>query len=255
MDNQKQTEAAVENLEANSVPSETSETGEIVDLDGLGTSESEAALESLSQETVPPEEEFTLEDKLADQEGIIATLNREIVSLREQLESQQENYETIKSQSVRIAADFENFRRRTTKEKQELEQQIKGNTIRELFPVIDNFERARSQIKPNNDGEMAIHKSYQGVYKQLVDTLKKLGVSAMRAEGQPFDPIYHEAMVKEATDQYPEDTVIEQIVRGYLLGDQVLRHAMVKVAAPPEPSTSEKQGETEETGKDSSPEI
>jgi molecular chaperone GrpE len=81
---------------------------------------------------------------------------------------------------------------------------------------------------------MGIHKSYQGVYKTLVDSFKRLGVSAMRPEGLPFDPNYHEAMMREATNEYPEGTVLEQLVRGYLLNDQVLRHAMVKVAAPKE---------------------
>jgi molecular chaperone GrpE len=64
---------------------------------------------------------------------------------------------------MRIAADFENYRKRTSKEKEELESQVKGNTITELLPVVDNFERAQSQIKPQTEGEMAIHKSYQGV--------------------------------------------------------------------------------------------
>ena len=79
---------------------------------------------------------------------------------------------------------------------------------------------------------MAIHKSYQSVYKQLVDSLKRLGVSPMRPEGQEFDPNLHEAVLREPTDEHPEGTVLEELVRGYFLGERVLRHAMVKVAAP-----------------------
>jgi molecular chaperone GrpE len=111
---------------------------------------------------------------------------------------------------------------------------MRRNTILELLPVVDNFERARSHLKPQSDGEMTIHKSYQGVYKQLVDTLKRLGVSPMRPEGQEFDPNLHEAVMREPTDEHPEGTVLEELVRGYYLGDRVLRHAMVKVAAPKE---------------------
>jgi molecular chaperone GrpE len=81
---------------------------------------------------------------------------------------------------------------------------------------------------------MTIHKSYQGVYKQLVDCLKRLGVSPMRPEGEQFDPNLHEAVMREPTDEHPEGTVLEELVRGYYLGDRVLRHAMVKVAAPKE---------------------
>jgi molecular chaperone GrpE len=255
IDNQKQAEASVESLETNSASSDTSTQEEIIDVEGVDTSESNVATETVVKETASPEEGLTLEDKSAEQEETIPTLKKEIVSLKEQLEGQVGNVEALKSQSMRIAADFENFRRRTLREKQEIEQQIKGNIIKELFPVIDNFERARSQIKPNNDGEMAIHKSYQGVYKQLVETLKKLGVSAMRPEGEPFDPNFHEAMLKEPTDQYPEDVVMEQIVRGYLLGEQVLRHAMVKVAAPPESLESEHVEGEEHNGDQLSPEI
>jgi len=158
---------------------------------------------------------------------LVADLERQVAGLKAQLEERT-------SQSMRIAADFENYRKRTSKEKEDLESQIKGNTIIDLLPVVDNFERARSQIKPQTEAEMTIHKSYQSVYKQLVECLKRMGVSAMRAEGQEFDPQLHEAVMREPTHDHPEGVVIEEFVRGYQLGDRVLRHAMVKVAAPPE---------------------
>lgn len=108
--------------------------------------------------------------------------------LMQQLATLKAELEDRTHQSMRIAADFENYRKRTSKEKEELEAQVKGNTIVNLLPVVDNFERARSQIKPQTEAEMTIHKSYQGVYKQLVEALKRLGVSAMRLEGQEFNP-------------------------------------------------------------------
>jgi molecular chaperone GrpE len=107
-----------------------------------------------------------------------------------------------------------------------------------LLPVIDNFERARTQLKPETEGEKGIHSSYQGVYKNLVDALKRMGVSAMRPEGTQFDPNLHEAMLREATNEHPEGTVIEQLMRGYQLGELVIRHAMVKVAVPLETTTN-----------------
>ena len=160
-----------------------------------------------------------------------------------QIESLKAQLDDRSSQYMRIAADFENFRKRTLKEKEDLEIQVKRNTITELLPIVDNFERARAQIKPQNDGEMGIHKSYQGVYKQLVDSLKRLGVSPMRPEGQQFDPKEHEAVMREPTDEYPEGTVLEELVRGYFLGDRVLRHAMVKVAAPQEYTSSSEENQ------------
>lgn len=167
-----------------------------------------------------------------------ANWQAEIDTMKAQLEERTSQY-------MRIAADFENYRRRSSKEREDQEVQIKRNTITELLPVIDNFERARAQIKPQTEAEMTIHKSYQSVYKQLVDCLKRLGVSAMRAEGQEFDPNLHEAVMREPTDQHPEGTVIEELVRGYVIGDRVLRHAMVKVAAPPDPTSSDAGSATE----------
>lgn len=160
----------------------------------------------------------------------------ETAELTQQIESLKTQLEERSTQYMRIAADFENYRKRTSKEKEELEVLMKRNTILELLPVVDNFERARSHLKPQSDGEMTMHKSYQGVYKQLVDSLKRLGVSPMRPEGQEFDPNLHEAVMREPTDEHPEGTVLEELVRGYFLGERVLRHAMVKVAAPKEDS-------------------
>ena len=154
------------------------------------------------------------------------------VALQEQVSNLQAQLEERTGQFTRLNADFDNFRKRTAKQQEDSEAKVKCNTVSALLEVVDNFERARSQIKPQDEGEMAIHKSYQGVYKQLVDAFKKLGVSPMRAEGQEFDPNLHEAVMREPTAQYPEGTVIEEFVRGYVLGERVLRHAMVKVAAP-----------------------
>ena len=164
----------------------------------------------------------------------IASLREAKESLQNQLAATQAQFDDVSGQYRRLAADFDNYRKRTQKEKEELDLQVKCNTITKLLPMIDNFERARAQIKPQSEGEMNIHKSYQSVYKQMVDSLKQIGVSPMRAEGQEFDPNLHEAVMREATTKYPEGTVTEELVRGYILGDRVLRHAMVKVAAAPE---------------------
>lgn len=183
-------------------------------------------------------EEFSLLDGMT-----IDFLQEEIDTLKQQLEEQTQQVDAYKKRYITLAAEFDNFRKRTAKEKEELETKIKGKTLMEILGVVDNFERARTQIKPANDGEMGIHKSYQGVYKILVESLKRLGVSPMRPEGQPFDPTYHEAMMREYTDEHPEGTVVEQLVRGYTLGEDVLRHALVKVAAPKETDPNADQSE------------
>jgi molecular chaperone GrpE len=194
----------------------------------LGTS-NDVGLEAES--TVQPElaaEGGNNQLEAVDYQSAIAEKESEVRSLKTQLEDRT-------NQCVRIAADFDNYRKRTQREREEQELQIKCSTINELLPVVDNFERARSQIKPQTEQETSIHKSYQSVYKQLVEGLKRIGVAPMRSEGKEFDPNFHEAVMRQPTDEFPEGTVMEELQRGYMLGDRVLRHALVKVAAAPEP--------------------
>jgi molecular chaperone GrpE len=218
-------------------------------LEELNNSETGMNSETSSQQTVSQAEGNNIPEaekptEFPDSSQVIAALNQELENFKQQLEQQNQQADALKKRYISLAADFDNFRKRTQKEKEELETQAKCKAISELLAVVDNFERARTQIKPANDGEMGIHKSYQGVYKNLVDSLKRLGVSAMKPEGQPFDPAYHEAMLREYTNEYPEGTVIEQLVRGYTLDDRVLRHAMVKVAASQEPEANSEEETT-----------
>jgi molecular chaperone GrpE len=196
---------------------------------------SEPASEAVETEVAATASES--EDE-TDYEAAFMELRSNYAAKEREIEGLKKQADELNNQYMRIAADFENFRRRTQREKEELETQIKCNTVKELLPVVDNFERARSQIKPQTDGEANIHKSYQGVYKDMVDRLKKVGVAPMRAEGKEFDPNLHEAVMREPTSEHPEGTVIEELMRGYMLEDKVLRHAMVKVAAPPEDGDS-----------------
>ncbi|MEA5463107.1 nucleotide exchange factor GrpE [Leptothoe sp. PORK10 BA2] len=175
-------------------------------------------------EAIDPSDADTT-DNAESATATVAELEAQIAQLKGQLEDRNSQY-------LRLTADFENFRKRTSREKEDLEVQIKCNTISNLLEAVDNFERARAQIKPQNEGEMAVHKSYQSVYKQLVEGLKRVGVAPMRAEGKEFDPNLHEAVMRQPTDEHADGTVIEELVKGYVLGERVLRHAMVKVATP-----------------------
>lgn len=230
---QKQLETIIENNTAEDVWDSQPQENSVVEATTPET------LKETDSQNQPPavsesETEGTSEPTTSELELVIETLQLENASIKSKLEAQLQQTEQLKAQFVRNAADFENFRKRTEKEKEELEYQVKRKTLAELLSVIDNFERARNQIKPTTEGETTIHKSYQGVYRLLVDSLKRLGVSAMKPETQPFDPNFHEAVMQYPTNEIPEGHVVEQLQRGYLLGDRVLRHAMVKVAIPAE---------------------
>ncbi|MFM2081054.1 MAG: nucleotide exchange factor GrpE [Cyanobacteriota bacterium] len=155
--------------------------------------------------------------------------------LEAELASLRAEHEGLRSQYMRIAADFDNFRKRQSRDQDDLRVQIACTTLSEILPVVDNFERARQQLDPQAEEAQAIHRSYQGLYKQLVDVFKQLGVSPMRVEGEPFDPNLHEAVLREPSDAHAEDVVIAELQRGYHLNGRVLRHALVKVSMGPGP--------------------
>jgi molecular chaperone GrpE len=223
-------------LTGQSYSTSESEAKSFGDLEHDATTATESSSETsvATDTTATPETTFGQEIESSG-EGFPA----EVMALVEVNASLKAQLEDITGQYRRLAADFENFRKRTQKEKEDLEISIKGSTLKPLLQVVDNFDRARSQIKPQTDAEMNIHKSYQGVYKLMVDSLKQLGVAVMRPEGEPFDPNLHEAVMREPTDAYPEGTVIEDLMHGYQLGEKVLRHAMVKVATAPETDSTE----------------
>jgi len=175
--------------------------------------------------------EVIAKDQKENANNIEDTLNT--VSRLEQLEKE---HQTLKNQYVRIAADFDNFRKRQSRDQDDLKVQLICKSLSAILPIVDNFERARQQLKPESDEAQTLHRSYQGLYKQLVEVLKQQGVAPMRVIGQQFDPNLHEAVLREPSDNEKEDIIIEELQRGYHLDGKVLRHALVKVSMGPGPS-------------------
>ncbi|WP_320666685.1 nucleotide exchange factor GrpE [Prochlorococcus sp. MIT 1307] len=165
------------------------------------------------------------------------------------LQQLEKEHDTLRSQYVRIAADFDNFRKRQSRDQDDLRLQLTCSTLSAILPVVDNFDRARQQLDPQGEEAQALHRSYQGLYKQLVDVLKQLGVAPMRVVGQLFDPTLHEAVLREPSDEHSEDIVVEELQRGYHLNGRVLRHALVKVSMGPGPQ-DEKPDPSVETSKE-----
>ena len=170
-------------------------------------------------------------------EGSLTDPAERLQQLEQELQTLKQEHETLQSQYMRIAADFDNFRKRQSRDQDDIRQQLVCSTLSEILPVVDNFERARQQLNPEGDEAQALHRSYQGLYKQLVDVLKQQGVARMEVVGQLFDPTLHEAVLREESTEQPEDVVIEELQRGYHLNGKVLRHALVKVSMGPGPST------------------
>ncbi|WP_269603893.1 nucleotide exchange factor GrpE [Prochlorococcus marinus] len=177
-------------------------------------------------------------DKANDQSSTSSEPNIKVPDTEARLQQLEKEHETLNSQYMRIAADFDNFRKRQTRDQDDLKIQLTCTTLSEILPVVDNFERARQQLNPEGEEAQALHRSYQGLYKQLVEVLKNLGVAPMRVVDQAFDPSLHEAVMREPSDEKAEDIVIEELQRGYHLNGRVLRHALVKVSMGPGPKAA-----------------
>ncbi|MNC27216.1 heat shock protein GrpE [compost metagenome] len=141
----------------------------------------------------------------------------------------QELAEEAQARALRVQADFDNFRRRTQKEKEELAQYATSKLVGELLSVLDNFERALVTAPGNAESE-AFTKGINMIFRQLEGVLKSEGLAAMETVGQPFNPEYHQAIMQVESEEYEEGIVTEEVQKGYLLKDKVLRPAMVKVS-------------------------
>jgi molecular chaperone GrpE len=168
--------------------------------------------------------------------------------LAAQLAALRVEHDNLNGQYMRLAADFDNFRKRQSRDNDDLRLQITCGTLSEILPVLDNFERARQQLNPQHEEAQNLHRSYQGLYKQLVDVFKQLGVAPMRVEGEPFDPSLHEAVLREESHEHPEDVIVAELQRGYHLNGRVLRHALVKVSMGPGPGEGNSASSAAEGG-------
>lgn len=141
----------------------------------------------------------------------------------------QELADEHQARALRVQADYDNFRRRTQKEKEELAQYATSKLVTELLPVLDNFERALATSPAGSDSE-AFAKGVNMIFRQLDGVLKTQGLAAMETVGQPFNPEYHQAIMQVESEEHEEGIVTEEVQKGYLLKDKVLRPAMVKVS-------------------------
>ncbi len=151
------------------------------------------------------------------------------LSVEEKLAKTQEELEAYKEKVLRLAAELENFKKRTQREKEEHMKYALEAFAKELLPFLDNLERAVESAKETKD----IEKLIEGLELTLsgyLKTLEKFGLKVFAAEGQRFDPNYHEALSTEVNDEVEENTVIKELLKGYTLHERLLRPAMVVVS-------------------------
>ncbi|WP_458121690.1 nucleotide exchange factor GrpE [Paenibacillus sp. Z6-24] len=192
------------------------------------------------QENNNPEDQEMMNDIQAEDNNVAAesvdttdsanteSAAEEVVS-RAELERVQAHADDQTQRLLRAQADFDNFRRRTQKEKEELAKYASAQLITELIPIIDNFERAMA-TRPENPELESFSKGVDMIFRQLSDVLKNTGLTPMEAVGQPFNPEFHQAVMQVESDEHEEGIVVEELQKGYMLKDKVIRPAMVKVS-------------------------
>jgi molecular chaperone GrpE len=158
----------------------------------------------------------------------------ELVATRAELKRLEGEVKELKDSLARRQADFENYRKRMERERSETYSRVVADVAAKLLPVLDNLKRAletEASVEASESDEFRHFLSgVDLIYKQLNGVLDALGVKPVLSEGEHFDPHLHEAVITEPTDDYEPDTVIQEIVRGFRLGDKLIRPALVKVA-------------------------
>ncbi|GGC92159.1 protein GrpE [Thalassobacillus devorans] len=182
----------------------------------------------MSKDNQQEQEIITDPEETAKEEELEQEVLEEEQAEDEELEKLKQDYEELNNRLIRLQADYDNFRRRTMKEREADRKYKSQDLVTELVPVLDNFDRA---LKVEVEGEAAkgFVDGMKMVYQQFKAALEKEGVEEIKAEGEQFDPHLHQAVMQANEEDYDSNVVIEEMQKGYKLKDRVIRPAMVKV--------------------------
>lgn len=187
------------------------------------TSEAEESMEKAAEaaETDAAADVATEKEAAAAEADATAELQQKIEALEKELADEKEKY-------LRLDAEYYNYRTRSLKEKQDAYDNALTKTVTEVLSVIDNFERALTA----ECADANFKKGVEMIFRQYTAILEKLGVKEIEAEGKPFDPNFHNAVSQITDENLGENTVAAVLQKGYIMGNKVIRHAMVTVANP-----------------------
>ena len=189
--------------------------------------EEEAKEKEITKEKEAQKEPDTKEDsKDAKEEPDVETKEDK---KKEKKNPLQEKIDELNDKVLRQMAEFENFRKRTDKEKSQQFELGQGNVLEKLLPVVDNFERGLAAV-PEAEKDGAFADGMNKIYKQLIKQLEDLGVTPIEAVGKEFDPNLHNAVMQVESQEYESGIVAQELQKGYMFHDTVLRHSMVAVA-------------------------
>ena len=174
-------------------------------------------------------EEASEEQEAGTEDQTEEKASKKFFGKKDKKDKKDEKIEELTDRLTRQMAEFDNFRKRTEKEKSGMFEMGAKSVIEKLLPVVDNFERGLASV-PEDQKEDPFVAGVDKVYKQLLTVFDELGVKPIEAVGQPFDPNFHNAVMHVEDDEQGENVVIEEFQKGYMYHDSVVRHSMVKVA-------------------------
>lgn len=197
----------------------------------ISSKEAEEILEeddvNLAEEAVSKEESQETEDSAAEQEE--KTSEKKGLFGKKKKDKKDEKIEELTDMVKRQMAEFDNFRKRTEKEKASMYQVGAKEIVEKILPVVDNFERGLAMI-PENEKENPVATGMTQIYKQLMAAFDEMGVKTIEAVGQEFNPDFHNAVMHIEDEEAGENVIVEEFQKGYMYKDSVIRHSMVKVA-------------------------
>ena len=182
--------------------------------------------ETVKAEEASEEKESTGGEKPEETEAVEEP---EILKKKKKKDKMEEKIEELEDRVKRQMAEFDNFRKRTEKEKSHMYEVGARDVIEKILPVVDNFERGLASV-PEDQKENPVIVGMDKIYSQLMTTLTDLGVEPIAAVGGEFDPNYHNAVMHVEDEELGENVVAEEFQKGYMYKDTVIRHSMVKVA-------------------------
>ncbi len=206
---------------------ETTEPETAVEAETAAEAEAEAAEETEGEDII--EEAGSTEEPEAEQKEDAPAEKKGFFRKKEKKDKKDEKIEELTDRLKRQMAEFDNFRKRTEKEKASMYEIGAKSVIEKILPVIDNFERGLAAV-PEEQKEDAFVTGMDKIYKQMLSTLEEIGVKPIEAVGQEFDPNFHNAVMHVEDEELGENIVAEEFQKGYLYRENVVRHSMVKVA-------------------------
>ena len=207
--------------------------------------ESEETTEGENTEKSDPvnDEYDTTKDETEDDS--VAEVKDPLKELQAKLESKEEEAKETYDRLLRVSADFENYKKRSTREMEEFRKYANQSLLKEMLSVVDNLELAISSSNNEQESDKNLIEGLNLTLNEILRVLEKFNVKPIEARGKTFDPAFHEAVMREETDDFPEKTVISEFQKGYLIHDRLLRPAMVVVAVPKNPKKKDKSEKTD----------